>query len=280
MGGLNGANGNGSILAELPFERGMGELETDTSLNLESLGKAVEVESRPFLRPDSCGTGGATDRLAPEQDRVADLAHNLAQAISESVGKQHEMLEAAIEGLMVMQDRNHWLTETVASLQEADTRHESVVAALCHEMRELRVSIAERLDALLGRLDDQQQELSAVKSTASEVSQKVASLSERLDHQAEVIRSVCESPTMAEVALDQFVEIWTRWKASSVPANAVAKTPLSSPLEAAGNGHEAAADHLPRPGSAVRLAAGPITCEDSGENCNSAEGSMHEASAM
>ena len=109
------------------------------------------------------------------------------------------------------------LTEKVSSLQEADTHHESAVAALYHEIRETSVSIAAKVDALAGGLDVQQQELSALQSKVSEVSSRVAVLFGRLDHQAEVIRSIYESPTMAEVAVEQFIEIWTRLKASSVP---------------------------------------------------------------
>jgi len=217
MASTYGHNGNARFIDELSSACAILELEQEPETEDPgvSLGfPAAAAVSQPFLRHDASGTARPTDRRAPEQDRVADLAQSLARALSESVEKQEERLDASIDCLTVVKETNERLTETVASLQEADSRQQSAADDLRRETRELAASIAGSLDALSGRLDVHQQELSAVKSAVSDVLQKVTAVSERLDRQAEVMRSLCESPTVAEVALDQLVEIWVRLRST------------------------------------------------------------------
>ena len=163
------AHSNGSVIEEMTFVRGMPELEIETDAGMINLGAlaeavAVAIEPRPVLQHDSSDNGCAARSHPPEY--VSDLADSLARAISESAREQQERFEGIIQGLMGSISQ---LTEKVSSLQEADTRHESAVAALYHEIRETSVSIAAKVDALAGALDVQQQELSALQSTVSEV---------------------------------------------------------------------------------------------------------------
>ena len=135
-------------------------------------------------------------------------------ALSAAVARQEQDLGTAVDGLMVLREVVQRLTDTVATVQEANVRHESVVTGLYNETQELAVTLGPRLDTFSAQIEACQKDVGTIKNTLAEVCSRVSSISDRVDRHAETIRSVCEAETMAEIALDQFVEIWTRLKAS------------------------------------------------------------------
>ena len=227
----NGCNGDVSVTDEMIFGPAVPEVE-------------MGISKRIALH-DASGTAG---RRLPEQDdgvaqAVPDLATGLApllvavirnlqkqdlaeiRDLSKSVSEQQQRLEEAVQGLTAIKESIDRLTETIAPLQEADRRHEAGLAALDQGSQERLASAAERLEACCSRVDGQQQELSAVKSSVSELAPRVDEIFERLDSQAVTIRSMCEAETLSEIALDRFVEVWAQLKASA-PGNAPAKVSL------------------------------------------------------
>src|SRR6266850_1498629 len=123
-----------------------------------------------------------------------------SRALSDSVRRQQERLETTDQGLLDLKERieqmvgsiieqksvglevqtRRYLTAGVASLEEADNRQLSAITVLRQETQELSCSLNERIEALLIRLRRQQEELSAMQSTVSEVTPRVAAALERL----------------------------------------------------------------------------------------------------
>ena len=210
-----------------------------TGRRLDPLEEAVAEASHTLPQEDSRAHGGAP---TSQQDKVEPTVTSLANALArvfttavrelqeqeagrtntlhELLGKQQQALEAAIHELAVMKDRVGRLAATVAALEEADQRHESMHNGLREKIQELSASAKEKAEAFSGRLGVQQQEVLAVKAALIELSPAVAAISARLERHAEAIRAVCEAETMGETALDHLVEIWTRLKAASAPRGA------------------------------------------------------------
>jgi chromosome segregation ATPase len=162
-----------------------------------------------------------------------------SRALSESVRRQQERLETTDKGLLDLKERieqmvgsiieqkslgvevhkqRQYLTAGVASLEEADKRQVSAVTVLRQETQELSCSLNERIESLLIRLRRQQEELSAMQSTVSEVTPRVAAALERLDHQTEAICAIQKLQVPWESAIDQLVETLTQLKSSPTPS--------------------------------------------------------------
>ncbi|MBI3694091.1 MAG: hypothetical protein HY238_04525 [Acidobacteria bacterium] len=216
----------------------VGQSMSGLTRSLPAAAQATETrpaEGQPSTDSRSTGAGqdavegiattlanGLTELLvAAIRDLERDFAAQ-SQSLSHSFSQRLEKLQAAIEDLQPLKERTGQLAASVASLRDANARLENEIGILRSDVILLSSSVPERLGALASRLDLQEAEVSDAKSTASEVSLMVDALVERLDQQARTIRSICEEQTVSEVALDQFVEIWTRLRTSTVPPSLVA----------------------------------------------------------
>ena len=159
-------------------------------------------------------SNGATDASAPVVDNlVADLARGLAEVLAKAVHRLEEHLAAETRALgRSIEER---LDTTAAAIERAAARHESEVGALRSEMHDLRSSLSERVDAVCARVEVHQEQLGELRSTVLGVSPQVNTLVERLDRQADAIRSIYEVQTLRESALDQLGEALAKLKASN-----------------------------------------------------------------
>ncbi len=172
---------------------------------------------------------------------LQDLQQHIAgetRKLATSFNQQLDRLQATVESLLPLGERIEQLTGAIseqkavglaahekcsqlaaetALLREADGRHENAISALRAEMQERTASVSERLDALTARLGLQQEEISAVKSSVSDLSPRVATLVERLDRQAEAIRSLYETESHRGAAMDELVNAMGRLRALHVP---------------------------------------------------------------
>jgi chromosome segregation ATPase len=101
-----------------------------------------------------------------------------------------------------------------AAQRESDQRRETEMAALSQ-------SLLERIETLCKDLGIQQEDLAAIKTTLAAFSSRTESLVERLDRQAEVVRSMYTAYSQRETELEQLVDGLARLRAfpTPMPAN-------------------------------------------------------------
>ncbi len=207
--GSSGPVAGGGVEDDPAAARVIGKLATGLAGILVEAFRDLLARKADENRALSCSIEQQEDRLAAAAEGLIELSGRI-ERLAEGVSGQKSV------GLATQQKCEH-LTAGLESLWEANKRHESAAADLRKEMQELSGSVTDRLDALLHRLGLQHEEISALKCTASEVSPRVAAIVERLDRQAEAIRSIWEAQVQREAALDDLVAALTRLKASGFP---------------------------------------------------------------
>jgi chromosome segregation ATPase len=239
------------IVEEMAFGQGASEEKTSTRSSNRPLvvpETAMTVQSHAGQAAISIREQPGKSDAAPELTELANsLAHAIvtavhgfqkaktdeASALRASLLEREKDLDATVEELIdakrkiqsltgsvseqeqliLTTQRNYAeLEAAVSSLQKGHDGHEAGLRILDDQTKALSGSLTERLDAVLGRLDLQQQELSTVKG----------GLSDRLDRQADTIRSIRDGQEQRGVALDRVIESLTQLKASS------ASTPAGS----------------------------------------------------
>ncbi|HZS52064.1 MAG TPA: hypothetical protein VFA54_14450 [Bryobacterales bacterium] len=163
---------------------------------------------------------GETRKLATSFNQQLDRLQTTVESLL-PLGERIEQLAGAIAeqkavGLAAHEKCSQLAAET-ALLREADGRYENALGSLRAEMQERTASVSERLEALTGRLGLQQEEISAVKSSVSDLSPRVATLVERLDRQAEAIRCLYETESHRGAAMDELVNAMGRLRALHLP---------------------------------------------------------------
>ncbi len=190
----------------------------EEALQLFAEGRHMEaaalIEKAEAMR--SVANGGANDATdagdAAVDALVADLARGLAEVLAKAVHKLEERLAAETRALgRSIEGR---LDATTAAIEHAAAKHDSEVGALRSEVHDLRSSVSEKVDALCARVNAHQEKLDALQSTVTDVSPRVNTLVERLDRQANAIRSIYDVQTLRENALDQLGEALTNLKAA------------------------------------------------------------------
>jgi chromosome segregation ATPase len=165
-------------------------------------------------------------RLQATIDSLVQLRVKFEQ-LTEAVSEQKEANAA------IAQKRDQ-ASGQVTALEENVSRHETELGALRgetttlraeaaalrtdtgllrSEAREFSTVTAQQIEGVAARLGLHQEELTGLKSTVSEISRKVTGILERLDRQAEVIRSLNETQTRRTAALDELLGVLTRLKA-------------------------------------------------------------------
>ena len=109
-------------------------------------------------------------------------------------------------------------SEAAASLQKAEARQASEVTALRDETKTLSTSVSERIDVLCKELGIQQEDMAGVKSTLCDFSSRADTLVERLDRQADAVRSMYAAYAQRETELEQLVDGLARLRAYPTPS--------------------------------------------------------------
>jgi chromosome segregation ATPase len=109
--------------------------------------------------------------------------------------------------------------DTVAgSLQDADSRQQAELVTLRTEAKESVAAIAGRIDTLCQELFVHQEDIAAIKSTLSGFSKTVEGVVERLDRQADALRTMCAAYAQRETELESLVDGLARLRAYPAPA--------------------------------------------------------------
>jgi len=165
-------------------------------------------------------------RLQATTDSLVQLKVKFEQ-LTEAISEQ-KLANAAIA------QKQDQASGKVIALEENVARHETELGALRGETTTLRAEAvtlrnetgtlrteskdfstvtAQQIDGVSARLGLHQEELTGLKSNVSEISRKVTGILDRLDRQAEVIRSLNETQTRRTAALDELLAVLTRLKA-------------------------------------------------------------------
>jgi chromosome segregation ATPase len=159
--------------------------------------RATNGEVQGQLQQLSAGLHEADTR----QTSKLETLHAETKAFSTSVGQRFEAAQAA-----------H---------QESEARHAAELGALQRETRAFSESVSERIDGICRDLGIQQEDIAALKTTLCTFSARVDTLVERLDRQAEAVRSMCAAYSQRETELEQLVDGLARLRAypTPMPAN-------------------------------------------------------------
>jgi len=175
------------------------------------------MESEDDLRARVAGNlamGLARVLVAAIRDLESHSSHDKTQLVA-AMQDQHKKLDLALTGLGEIRQRVDVDVQAgLVSLREAGQEQRTAFEGL-------KTETADWIGTLFGRLERQQEELSSLPPKFTEmISPRVAAVVDRLDKQAEAIRSVCETGIQMEVLLDEMSGVLTRLKGSwKVPAD-------------------------------------------------------------
>lgn len=167
--------------------------------------------------------------LAPLVDKIAyGLARGLVVAmkelenhiasetrkVSDSVGRRLDALQASFQDLSGVVSEQRTQTVTV---QEKCKALEEATAALDAKTDQLSASVTQRIDGLGKDLSVQQEDIVEIKSNFAAFCARLDSLTERLDKQAEALRSMYATYAQRETELEQLVDGLARLRAYPAP---------------------------------------------------------------
>ena len=109
------------------------------------------------------------------------------------------------------------LDVAVATLHASDARQVETLAALQSEAKALSQSFSERLDSLCKELGVHQEDIADSKSTLGTLYSRVDVLVERLDRQADAVRSMYTAYSQRETELEQLVDGLARLRVFPTP---------------------------------------------------------------
>ena len=168
---------------------------------------------------------GETKDLADSvSGRMDGLSNELASQKADS-SRRLETLQSSFEGLNSAAAEQRAMTVSVqeklaaatASLQESDARQAAELGALRLETKEFSTAVSERIDVLCKELGVHQEDMAAVKSTLCGFTSRVDTVVERLDRQAEALRSMYSTYSQRETELEQLVDGLARLRAYPAP---------------------------------------------------------------
>ncbi len=176
---------------------------------LDSLQNSSQELFR-FVGEQIATNGAVHDQLQQLTAGSAELREGQARhwAELETIRAEARDFSAAVYGR---------LDAAAAALQESEARQSGNLAAFGDETRASYQSIAERIDNLCRDLGVQQDDVSITKTTVCTISSRVDAFVERLDRQADAIRSLHTASAHRENELEQIVDGLTRLRAHPMP---------------------------------------------------------------
>jgi uncharacterized coiled-coil protein SlyX len=193
-------------------------------------------ELEQHIASETRKVGDAVDRrLDMLQTSLQDLSRFVGEQQSTNAGVQAQLQELAVglhesdshqaaEFEALRSDAREFSAEvsqridvTVSALQESDARQAADLAALQNETKTLSQSVSDRIDGLSKELSIQQEDIAALKAALCTFSSRVDVLVERLDRQADAVRSMYTAYSQRESELEQLVDGLARLRAQPTP---------------------------------------------------------------
>lgn len=195
----------------------MKELENHISSETRKVGDAVDrrldtIQTSLQVLSDFVAEQRSTNSAV--DGRLQELEVGLRETDARQEAGVKTLRSEALEFSVSISQR---IDTSTALLQEADARQAADLAALQNRTDELSKWVSERFDALAKELGIHQDDLAAFKSTLCTFSSRVDALLERLDRQAEAVRSMCSAYSQRETELEQLVDGLARLRAFPAP---------------------------------------------------------------
>lgn len=171
-------------------------------------------ELEDHIASETRKVGDSVDRrLDTLQATLGELSHFVTEQKSTNAAVQVQMQEFTA-GLQEADTRR---AADTAALREADSRQAADLETLQSETRASTQSITERIDGICRELGVHQEDITAIKATMCAFSARVDALVERLDRQADTVRSMCAAYSQRETELEQLVNGLSRLRAFPAP---------------------------------------------------------------
>jgi chromosome segregation ATPase len=184
-----------------------------------------------------------TRKVGDTVDRRLDTLQTTLQELSNFVGEQrstnsavqgqlHELTgglsqiesrrAADVEGLRaeskeIRNSVSQRIDAVVGAQAECNARQSASLEALGNESKAFAQAISEKVEGILKELGVHQEDIGAIKSTLAAFSTRVDGLVERLDRQADAVRSMCSAYSQRETELEQLVDGLARLRAFPTP---------------------------------------------------------------
>jgi hypothetical protein len=186
------------VLAELA--RSVSQAVVGAVSNLER-NRAAETQSlRDASRRHEEQLRAVTERLASVQSKLDQFVV--------TVSDQKSLLHASTE-------KYTELAALLETLRLADVTRETTLEELRRETLDLSVSVSDRQDQVVGRLELQQADLAEIKGRLSDLTPKIDTAFARLDRQSQVIRSLLDAERRREAALQQLSDAASSLRSAS-----------------------------------------------------------------
>ncbi len=140
------------------------------------------------------------------QEKCRELA-SATTALQESDARQTAELSVLREDT----------SQRLNTLQETDARQAAELATLRTDAKEFSTSVSERIGGICKELGVQQEDIATIKTSLSEFCSRVDAVSERLDRQADALRSMYATYAQRETELEQLVDGLARLRACPAP---------------------------------------------------------------
>ena len=139
-------------------------------------------------------------------------------SLQEADARQTSDLEALrVEARAASKSVSERMDVAVAALQASDAQQGEALTALKNETKALSQSLSDRIDTFCKELGVQQEDIAGVKATLGTLYPRVDALVERLDRQADAVRSMCTAYSQRETELEQLVDGLARLRAFPTP---------------------------------------------------------------
>lgn len=170
---------------------------------------------------DSSQTAGFETLRSEARELSASMCQRIdstAESLKDSDVRQATELEALrSETRAVSSSVSKRIDGTVAAQQESEERRVADLAAMRNETKALSEAISERIDSLSRELSVQQEDIAALKTALGTFSSRTDALVERLDRQADAVRSMYIAYSQRETELEQLVDGLARLRAQPTP---------------------------------------------------------------
>ena len=213
--------------------RSLKEADARQDVELESLRNATKETSAATSARIDAATASLTDadaRQGAELESFRTATKETATAISARIdaatasltdadarqGAELESLRAATQETSAAISAR--IDAATASLTEADARQDAELESLRTATKEISAATSARIDELCKDLSVHQEDIAAVKSTLCGFSTTVEGLVERLDRQADALRTMCAAYAQRETELGSLVDGLARLRAYPAPA--------------------------------------------------------------
>ena len=195
----------------------MKELEDHIASETRKVGDSVDRRLdvlQASLQDLSNFMGEQRSTNAAVQSQLEKLATGLQETEARQTAGMDLLRKEAQESAESLSQR---IVASTAALQEADNRQTAELVALQNETRALSQTVSGRIDDLCKELGVQQEDLAAAKATLCTFSARVDAIAERLDRQADAVRSMHAAYSQRESELGQIVDGLARLRAFSTP---------------------------------------------------------------